>query len=407
MKDFLRRLKSFIKRYVKKFLYKKLSPAVFRFYSRKPVNEKLVLFADSSSLMLPDNMTEFYDKLNEMGYETRLFLKRKGSKKWYKDKFYELVNSCRFTKYYAQCSCLILTDYYYYAYANKPRKGQQVIQLWHGCGAFKKWGYSTAKLEWGADEKSLEEYPIHNTYTYVTVSDESVKKFYAEAFNCDEKIIHADGVPRTDKYFSEKYVSSAREKVLEKYPQIGNRKIILYSPTFRGASKGKANFIQMLDFIYLKKHLEKEYVILVKLHPFIKKGMNLSKGLEEIYGNFVFDVSKTLPIDDAMCASDMVVTDYSSLIFEYALLSRPMIFFAYDLEQYDRERSFYFNYKNFVPGDIVRDTEELLKAIRKNENNFDCEKVRAFKEKFMSACDGKSTERILNKITKGKRYGFV
>ncbi len=407
MKNFLKRLKSFIKRNVKKFLYKKLSPAVFKFYSRKPINEKLILFADSSSVIIPDNMTGIYDRLNEMGYETRVFLKRKGSKKWLKDKYYEVVNSYRFTKYYAQCSCLVLTDYYYYAYANKPRKGQQVIQLWHGCGAFKKWGYSTASLEWGADEKTLREYPIHNTYTYVTVSDESVKKFYAEAFNCDENIIHADGVPRSDKYFDEEYVSSARSKILEQYPEIGNRKIILYSPTFRGASKGKANFIQMLDFIYLKKHLEKEYVILVKLHPFIKKGMNLSDGLKEIYGNFIFDVSKTLPIDDVMCASDMVVTDYSSLIFEYALLMRPMIFFAYDLIQYDRERSFYFDYENFVPGDIVRDTEELYKAIRKNEKNFDREKVEVFKKKFMSACDGNSTERILNKITKGKRYGFV
>lgn len=407
MKIFLRRLKSFIKKHVKKFLYKKLSPTVFKLYSRKPVNEKLVVFADSSAVVMPDNMTEIYDRLNDMGYETRVFLKRKGSKKWLKDKLYEVINSCRFTKYYAQCSCLILTDYYYYAYANKPRENQQVIQLWHGCGAFKKWGYSTADLEWGADEKALTEYPIHNTYTYVTVSDESVKKFYAEAFNCDEKIIHADGVPRTDKYFDMKYVSSSREKVLEKYPEIGNRKIILYSPTFRGVSKGKANFVQMLDFLYLKKHLEKEYVILVKLHPFIKKGMNLSKGLKEIYGDFVFDVSKTLPIDDAMCASDMVITDYSSLIFEYALLTRPMIFFAYDLKQYDRERSFYFNYENFVPGDIVKDTEELYKAIRKNENNFDQEKVGDFRKRFMSACDGKSTERILNKITKGKRYGFV
>ena len=319
----------------------------------------------------------------------------------------QILRSNEFLPFYKVLRSVLLSDYYYYAYANKPRVGQQVIQLWHGCGAFKKWGYSTAKLEWGADEKALEEYPIHNTYTYVTVSDESVKKFYSEAFNCDEKIIHADGVPRTDKYFDKKYVSSSRERVLEKYPEIGNRKIILYSPTFRGASKGKANFIQMLDFLYLKKHLEKEYVILVKLHPFIKKGMNLSKGLKEIYGSFVFDVSKTLPIDDAMCASDMVVTDYSSLIFEYALLSRPMIFFAYDLEQYDRERSFYFDYENFVPGDIVRDTEELLKAIRKNEREFDKEKVEDFKKKFMSACDGKSTERILNKITKGKRYGFV
>ncbi len=395
-------MKAFIKKHVKRFLYKKFAPCIYNFYSRKPINEKLVIFADSSASLLPDNMTEIYERLSEEGYETRLFLKRKSSKKWYKDKVYEIVNAYRFTKYYAQCKALVLTDYYYYAYANKPRNGQQVIQLWHGCGAFKKWGYSTVDLEWGADRQSLEEYPIHNTYTYVTVSSEKIKKFYAEAFNCDEKIIHADGVPRTDKYFDENYVSSAKEKILEKYPEIGERKIILYSPTFRGSSKKKASFVNMIDFLYLKSKLSDDYVILVKLHPFIRKGMNLSQNLKEIYSNFVFDISRTVPIDDAMCASDMVITDYSSLIFEYALLSRPMLFFAYDLQQYDRERSFYFDYENFVPGDIVKNTEEIYLAIKKNEKTFDKKKVEKFKTEFMSACDGRSTERIINIIKKGK-----
>lgn len=347
-------------------------------------------------------MTGIYEKLCDEGYESRIFLKRKSSKRWFRDKLYEIANAYRFTKYYAQCSCLILTDYYYYAYANKPRQGQQVIQLWHGCGAFKKWGYSTADLQWGADREALREYPIHNTYTYVTVSSEKVKKFYAEAFNCDESIIRAHGVPRTDKYFDKEYVSSARERVLKKYPEVGKRKIILYSPTFRGASKRKANFVSMIDFLYLKSKLSEEYVIFVKLHPFIKKGMNLSEGLKEVYSGFVFDVSKELPIDEAMCAADMVITDYSSLIFEYALLTRPMLFFAYDLPAYDKERSFYFDYESFVPGDIVRNTEEIYLAIRKNEKSFDKKRVEKFRKDFMSACDGKSTDRIVKIIMKGK-----
>lgn len=399
MRSFLKRLKCFIKPRVKSFLYKKFVPAVYKIYSRKPVNKKLVVFADSSAITLPDNMTEIYERLNALGYETHVFLKRKGSKKYLKEKYYEMKNAYRFTKSYARAGCLILTDYYYYAYANKPRAGQQVIQLWHGCGAFKKWGYSTLDLQWGADRKTMEEYPIHNTYTYVTVSSENVKKYYAEAFNCSEDIIHADGVPRSDKFFDREYVEGARSKIEEMYPEIKDKKIILYSPTFRGASKGKANYTQMIDFLYLKKHLSKEYVIFVKLHPFIRKGMNLSKALSELYSGFVYDVSKTVAIDDAMCAADMVITDYSSLIFEYALLKKPMIFFAYDLEQYDKERSFYFDYKTFVPGDIVNDTEEILQAIRKNEKDFDCEKVEKFAKDFMSACDGKSTDRIMKIIT--------
>ena len=130
-------MKAYIKKEVKKILYKKFTPCVYKIYSQKPITEKLVVFADSSAVLLPDNMMEIYDRLNALGYETRVFLKRKSSKKWYRDKLYELVNAYRFTKYYAQCRCLVLTDYYYYAYANKPRQNQQVVQLWHGCGAFK------------------------------------------------------------------------------------------------------------------------------------------------------------------------------------------------------------------------------------------------------------------------------
>ncbi len=379
---------------VKPLLYKVFAPLVFKIFSLKKINPKLVVFADEASTKLPDNMTEIYDRLKSQGYETRVYLKRRTSRNVLKDKFYEMMHVYYFSKAYAQSKCLVLTDYYYYAYANKPRKGQEVIQLWHGCGAFKKWGYSTADSSWGASRKMLEKYPCHNTYTYVSVSAEEVKKHYAEAFNCSEDIIHADGVPRTDKFFDKEFVSSGREKLLSIHPEIGDRKIILYSPTFRGASRFKANIKDMIDFSLLKKELGENYVIAVKLHPFIKKGLKVDADCKD----FVFDISKTMAIEDAMCASDMVISDYSSLIFEYALLTRPMIFFAYDLEEYDRERSFYYSYKDFVPGMIVRNTEEILSAIKKNETDFDREQVEKFAQKFMSACDGKSTDRIMQII---------
>jgi len=385
------------------FLFFFLWKLVYKIYSIKKVNEKLILFVANRDDKIPAEYKGIFEHAENCGYKPIcLCMPKVRSKTFYINEIRKINFDLQFTKYYAQAKCTFVNDYYLPAFANDPRKSSKLIQVWHGCGAFKKWGYSTVDLEWGADRKSLEEYPIHNTYTYVTVSSEKVKKFYAEAFNCDERIIHADGVPRTDKYFDENYVSSAKEKILEKYPEIGERKIILYSPTFRGSSKKKANFVNMIDFLYLKSKLSDDYVILVKLHPFIRKGMNLSQNLKEIYSDFVFDISRSVPIDDAMCASDMVITDYSSLIFEYALLSRPMLFFAYDLQQYDRERSFYFDYENFVPGDIVKNTEEIYLAIRKNEKTFDKEKVEKFRTEFMSACDGKSTSRIINIIRKGK-----
>lgn len=95
-----------------------------------------------------------------------------------------------------------------------------------------------------------------------------------------------------------------------------------------------------------------------------------------------------------MCAADMLISDYSSVIFEYSLLSRPMIFFAYDLEEYDRDRSFYNKYEDFVPGPIVRDTDGIISAVRQAQSGFDSAKIENFRNYFMDACDGHSTARI-------------
>ena len=111
--------------------------------------------------------------------------------------------------------------------------------------------------------------------------------------------------------------------------------------------------------------------------------------------NFLFDVTDSLAIDELICAADMCISDYSSLVFEYALFERPMIFFAYDIDSYDDWRGFYYDYDELTPGPVVKTTEELVRDIEKFEKIFDAAEVRAFAGRFMSACDGKATDRIL------------
>lgn len=113
---------------------------------------------------------------------------------------------------------------------------------------------------------------------------------------------------------------------------------------------------------------------------------------KEKYGDFVFDGSTTVKIETALCAADILIADYSSLIFEYSLLNKPMLFYAYGLEEYEHDRSFYFDYKSFVPGKIVINNDEIISAIQKND--FRKDRIPAFREKFMGACDGRSTARI-------------
>jgi CDP-glycerol glycerophosphotransferase (TagB/SpsB family) len=267
------------------------------------------------------------------------------------------------------------------------------VQLWHGCGAFKKWGYSTADLKWGPGPATLRWLPLHRYYTHACVSSPAVVPCYAEAFNCKPSVIHAWGAPRTDFYFTPQAVASSKQAVLAAFPEIGQRKIVLYAPTFRGNSGRAARHDAVLASDAIARALSHGAVLLLKPHP---RARTEILAPEPGQLPFVFD-ARTQPIEQLLCAADLVISDYSSLVFEYALLGRPMLFYAYDLLAYEASRSFYYPYLDFVPGDVVWDTEDIIAGIRRNlfEEGFDAGRVERFRERFMSACDGRSTERIL------------
>lgn len=393
-----KKLRNFVGKKIKRFHYYYLWPRYYKKYSAAPINPKKVVFAYNAIYkQLPDNFRIMKDYLEKRGYECVEISCGAGFRKS-KIKIINLLlyvfDAKPFFQALGDAKVLFLHDYYFPAYANKPREGQSIVQLWHGCGAFKKWGYSTAEKSWGASQKELDLFPIHNTYTHVCVSSPKVRFAYAEAFGTDESNIFPLGVPRTDVYFDESFVKSGREELLRIFPGIGDRKILLYAPTFRGNRLRTAYMKNTLDLERMREELGRDYALVLKLHPLTARGFEIPEGMDD----FVFNASTGVNIDTALCAADLVVTDYSSLIFEYALLERPMIFYAFDLEDYEDSRSFYFDYKTFVPGEIVVDTEEMISEVKRLETGFDVERVRKFKQDFMSACDGHSTERIAETV---------
>ena len=272
------------------------------------------------------------------------------------------------------------------------RKGTKIYQLWHACGAFKKFGMSTAELIFGDNRKSLEKYPNYGNLSYVTVSSPEVIWAYEEAMNLkDTKTqVVATGVSRTDVFYDQHFIEQSKAAVYSVCPAAENKKIILYAPTFRGRV-AKAESPDCLDIPAMKRALGDEYVLLIKHHPFVKQ----PPVVPEDCADFAMDVTKSLEIDQLLCASDVCVSDYSSLIFEYSLFERPMIFFAYDLDDYFDWRGFYYNYDELTPGPVVQETEEIIDYIRHLDARFDQAQVHAFKEKFMSSCDGHATDRIM------------
>lgn len=276
------------------------------------------------------------------------------------------------------------------------RKETIVTQLWHGCGAFKKFGLSTAELIFGPNSESLERHPFHRHYSHVTVSSPEVIWAYAEAMGLEDQkeLIKPVGVSRTDVYFQKERIQEAREKLERLMPKAAGRKVILYAPTFRGRV-AKATSPDCLDVEAFAKALGEEYVLLFKHHPLVKQRPEIPEETRDV---FAMDMTEEMTIEELLLISDICISDYSSLIFEYSLLERPMIFYAYDLDEYFDWRGFYYDYDDLTPGPIFKENAPMIAYIQQIGERFDRQQVVDFRNKFMSACDGHATERIMEMV---------
>ena len=371
-----------------KFITRKIIfPAIYRKNARNPVDENKVIFIEPRLTKLTNSIMQLHNRFEAEGYDIH--------EHYLRDRFARYREQYKRGKAFAKD--MATAKYAVIAEANNTlgclpkRKETIVVNTWHGCGAFKKFGFSTADLLFGDNLRTQKRYPLYENMDIITVSSPEVVWAYEQAMGQEGKgNVMPLGVSRTDVFFDEKFVSDAKERVIQLIPQAKNKKIIIYAPTFRGRISTAAG-PNKLDIAEMKKALGDEYILVIKHHPLVKK---LPPIPDECNGTFAFDVTDTASIDDLLCAADICISDYSSLVFEYSLFERPMIYFAYDLDEYFDWRGFYYNYEEMAPGPIVTGTEEIINYIQNVDTMFDKKKMREFKERFMSSCDGHATDRI-------------
>ncbi|BDV30044.1 CDP-glycerol glycerophosphotransferase family protein [Microbacterium terricola] len=287
----------------------------------------------------------------------------------------------------ASAHTIVLDDLYPLIYPSRIRRGTRLLQVWHAAGAFKRVGYSRAGLPGGPAAGTL----AHRNYTDATVSAESIRGDYAEAFDIPVERVHALGVPRTDAFFDAATIAASAAAVRERYGIPDASKIALFAPTFRGNGQLTAHFdYDSVDWDDLGTRLGPGWTLLVKMHPFVPSLRSARPDVTK-----VVDVTDDREITELMMAADVLVTDYSSAIFEFALLGRPIVFFCPDLEQYTADRDFYYPFPQYVTGPVVRRSGELADAITTAAVD---QAAAAFVERFMGACDGRSSERIVREI---------
>ncbi len=401
----------FLRSLLRQLVYIKKS-IIYKKYCRKNnVDDKTIIFESFMGRSYSDNPRALYEEMiNNKKFDDYKFiwcfkhpeektnieeLKRAKIVKYNSKEYFEAYSKA---KYFISNSRI--------PEAIKPRDGQEYIQTWHGT-PLKRLGYDLQN-EGGNALNSLKDMRKKykddaERYKYMLSPSKFCTEKFKSCFNLKEnnpecKIIE-EGYPRND--FLSNYTESDIKRIKKEVgiDNINNKKIILYAPTWRDNQHTSGvgyTYKADVDFDLLQKELSNEYIILFRAHYFVANSFDFEK-----YKGFIFDVSHYESINDLYVVSDMLITDYSSVFFDYAILKRPIIFYMYDLEAYrDDIRGFYIDLEE-LPGQIVQREEELINNIKSiNLKTFYDERYKTFNDKFNYLDDGKVSKRVIDKIIK-------
>lgn len=357
---------------------------LYKLFSFLPVKKKKVSFISDSRIDISGNFEFIYNKMLERksDFDISFYLKSsiKERKTW--REIVTLAYNAARSRY------IILDDYYPMIYPVEIREKSDLVQVWHAVGAFKTFGYSRLGMPGGPKLTSLD----HRNYTKVLVSSENIVDKYAEGFGISRENVFPIGAPRTDIFFDTEAQKAIIEELHEELEFIEGKKVILFAPTFRGNGQQSAHYpFEMIDFKKMYDELaSKGWILLLKIHPFVQN----KPSIPYEYQDFIFDVSDYREINNLLLVTDIMITDYSSVCFEYALLRKKMIFFSPDLGEYMSTRNFYYDYYDFIPGPYVANTDELINEIV--DPFIDLDRINDFITYFFDDLDGKSSERFID-----------
>ena len=361
-----------IKQFLKMFLQHFILPAVYIFwrliYSGK--NPELIIFADAHHEKLPYSMKNVYDAVKKRGYLVVEDI-HNYSKMSQMESFRHAV---RFMKIYAKAKIVFICDNFFPVVSCKKSEKTQVVQLWHSCGLLKKMGYDT--------NEDIPKYymgNVYKNYDLVTVSAPACEEHLMRAMRQEAGVVKALGVSRTDTYYDQEWIAFCKEQFYKKYPQAAEKKVILWAPTFRGNAADPYQ-VGTEAILALEKELGEEYLVIRKVHPHIETKYHLS--------------NCDIPSEQLFPVADLMITDYSSIVFDYLFFQKPYVLFAPDMEEYLDKRGFYVEYDSLTPY-IVTEEKELCKNVMSALDNDNTGWLKKQFEYHISACDGQVTERIL------------
>ena len=266
----------------------------------------------------------------------------------------------------------------------------KLIQVWHAGEGFKSVGYS----RFGKDGSPFPDGSCHKQYTHVITGSEHLIDVFHEVFGIEKEAFYPVGMPRMDGFLDPEVINEFKDDFYTKYPELQEKKIILFAPTYRGAEQKYAYYdYSKLDFQRIYEFCQKEdAVFLIKMHPFVKTLPEIPEFLQDRIREF----SRFPDINKLYYVTDLLITDYSSNYFEYALLQRPVVFYTYDREFYELTRGVHRSILESAPGKVCDTFDQLMECLE--QKDFETEKIIQFAKDNFGGYRGDASDRVIDEI---------
>lgn len=382
VKDPLVKLKKNMGRMFWKIVY-------FQYTLRYRNKDFVMMFMTEQSDSLGGNLKAVLDRVRERGMEGQYKIITSARPASYVRQ--SKISNWRLIKKLAKSKYIFLDDHAPILDWLKMEQTTKVIQLWHAGAGFKSSGYS----RWG-HLGCPSPISCHRQYYYGISGSKHIGKFFAEVFGINDAQILPTGMPRMDEYLDPEYQREKREKLYQEYPVCQGKKVILFAPTYRGKGRRDAYYpYEMIDFDRLHDFCGNEYVVLFKMHPWVQEAVPIKDEYRDVF----LDVNHYPNINDLFYITEILITDYSSNIFEFSLMKKPMLFFAFDKIQYSFSRGFHRDYEEAAPGKVCYTFDEVMQALE--QKDYEYEKVERYVELHFDYIDSHSSDRVIDWIILG------
>lgn len=289
----------------------------------------------------------------------------------------KLARVTLFDNYYPELSAI-----------NKTKK-DYFIQMWHANGAIKAFGWEDPSTYHRSVEDQQRFQRVYDSFDQIVVGSEKMADVFQRSWHVVSDKIDRIGYPRTDKYFEESWIEKARKKIQTKLPELTQKRVILYAPTYRK----DVSFSLPDDWRKIK--VPQDAVLIVRLHPHLA---NVERQIVDASPDRVIMVDHFISTQELLCVADTLITDYSSIAFDFSLLdnARSVIFFTYDLEEFERTVGIQASFKAAFLNQMVNTVEQLNDAIL--FGNSDKNVIHKLNQQWNTLNDGHSSARLIKQV---------